>query len=114
MKYLFLIFFYFITLNLVLAQSKDNNYEQLKEIEKKLLNNQEVYLEILKVEKEVNKKKYSFHIRHHQDVNDDMSLSDNHHDEDLYFNLRYTGVLSIITGFIIIESTTFKYTIPRE
>ena len=36
-------------------QAKDNNYEQLKEIEKKLLNNQEVYLEILKVEQEVNK-----------------------------------------------------------
>ena len=55
MKYLFLIFFYFIIFSLVLVQAKDNNYEQLKEIEKKLLNNQEVYLEILKVEKEVNK-----------------------------------------------------------
>ena len=55
MKYLFLIFFYFIIFSLALVQAKDNNYEQLKEIEKKLLNNQEVYLEILKVEKEVNK-----------------------------------------------------------
>ena len=41
----------------VLVQAKDNNYQQLKEIEKKLLTNQEVYLEILKVEKEVNKKR---------------------------------------------------------
>ena len=40
---------------LVLAQTKNNNYEKLKEIEKKLLNNQKVFLEILKVEKEVNK-----------------------------------------------------------
>ena len=55
MKYLFLTFFYFIICSLVFVQAKDNNYEQLKEIEKKLLNNQEVYLEILKVEKEVNK-----------------------------------------------------------
>ena len=36
-------------------QAKDNNYKQLKEIERKLLNNQEVYLEILKIEKEINK-----------------------------------------------------------
>ena len=55
MNYLFLTFFYFIIYSLDLVQAKDNNYEQLKEIEKKLLNNQEVYLEILKVEKEVNK-----------------------------------------------------------
>ena len=55
MRYLFLTFIYFITFGLVIAQTKNNNYEQLKEIEKKLLNNQEVYLEILKVEKEVNK-----------------------------------------------------------
>ncbi len=55
MNYLFLTFFYFIICSLDLVQAKDNNYEQLKEIEKKLLNNQEVYLEILKVEKEVNK-----------------------------------------------------------
>ena len=55
MKYLFLIFFYFIIFSLAFVQAKDNSYEQLKEIEKKLLNNKEVYLEILKVEKEVNK-----------------------------------------------------------
>ena len=55
MKYLFLTFFYFKIGILVLVQAKDNNYKQLKEIEKKLLNNQKVYLEILKVEKEVNK-----------------------------------------------------------
>ena len=55
MKYLFLIFFYFIICSKALGQAKDDNYEKLKEIEKKLLNNQEVYLEILKVEKEVNK-----------------------------------------------------------
>ena len=55
MKYLFLIFFYLIIGSLVCVQAKDNNYKQLKEIEKKLLNNQKVYLEILKVEKEVNK-----------------------------------------------------------
>ena len=54
MKYLFLIFFYFIS-SKALGQAKDNNYKQLKEIEKKLFNNQEVYLEILKVEKEVSK-----------------------------------------------------------
>ena len=39
----------------ILVQARDHNYEQLKEIEKKLLNNQEVYLEILRIEKEVNK-----------------------------------------------------------
>ncbi len=55
MNYLFLTFFYFIICSLDLVQAKDNNYEKLKEVEKKLLNNQEVYLEILKVEKEVNK-----------------------------------------------------------
>ena len=55
MKYLFLTFFNFIICSVVLGQSKENNYEQLKEIEKKLLNNKEVYLEILKVEKEVNR-----------------------------------------------------------
>ena len=55
MKYLYLIFFYFIIFSKAIGQAKDNNYEKLKEIEKKLLNNQKVYLEILKVEKEVNK-----------------------------------------------------------
>ena len=55
MKYLFLIYFNFIIFSPVFVQAKDNNYEKLKEIEKKLLSNQEVYLEILKVEKEVNK-----------------------------------------------------------
>ena len=55
MNYLFLIFFYFILFNLSIVQAEDNNYKQLKEIEKKLLNNQKVYLELLKVEKEVNK-----------------------------------------------------------
>ena len=54
MKYLILIFFYFIICTKALGQAKEDNYEQLKKIEKKLLNNQEVYLEILKVEKEVN------------------------------------------------------------
>ena len=55
MKYLFFTFFYFLICDLLLAQAKVNNYEKLKEIEKKLLNNQKVFLEILKVEKEVNK-----------------------------------------------------------
>ena len=55
MKYLFLIFLFFIAFSLSLVKAKDNNYKKLKEIEKKLLNNQEVYLELLKVEKEVNK-----------------------------------------------------------
>ena len=55
MKYLFLIFLFFITYSFTLVKAKNNNYKKLKEIEKKLLNNQEVYLEILKVEKEVNK-----------------------------------------------------------
>tara|TARA_Y100001954_G_scaffold141742_1_gene150981 strand:+ start:51 stop:1121 length:1071 start_codon:yes stop_codon:yes gene_type:complete len=54
-KYLYLIFFYFILFSLILVQAKDNNYKKLKEIERKLLNNQEVYLEILKIEKEINK-----------------------------------------------------------
>ena len=55
MKYLLLISFYFIVCSLTIVQAEDNNYKQLKEIEKKLFNNQEVYLEILKVEKELNK-----------------------------------------------------------
>tara|TARA_X000000950_G_scaffold23377_1_gene25108 strand:+ start:865 stop:1935 length:1071 start_codon:yes stop_codon:yes gene_type:complete len=54
-KYLFLTFLKFIIFSLVFVQAKDNNNEQLKEIEKKLLKNQEIYLEILKVEKEINK-----------------------------------------------------------
>ena len=54
MKYSFLIFLAFITFGLTLVKAEDNNYKKLKEIEKKLLNNQEVYLEILKVEKEIN------------------------------------------------------------
>ncbi len=41
--------------SVAVGQTKDNNYEKLKEIEKKLLNNQKVYLKILKVENEVNK-----------------------------------------------------------
>ena len=55
MNYSFFIFLYLILSSLVLVQAKDNNHKQLKEIEKKLLNNQKVYLEILKIEKEVNK-----------------------------------------------------------
>ena len=55
MKYLFLIFLKFFVCIQVFAQVKDTNYKQLKEIEKKLLINKEVYLEILKVEKEVKK-----------------------------------------------------------
>ena len=55
MKYLFLTFLKFIIFSLVFVQAKDNNNEQLKEIEKKLLKNQEIYLEILNVEKEINK-----------------------------------------------------------
>ena len=54
MKYLFLIFLFFITYSFTLVKAKNNNYKKLKEIEKKLLINQEVYLELLKVEKEVN------------------------------------------------------------
>ena len=54
MKYFFLIFLFFIACSLSPVKAKDNNYKKLKEIEKKLLNNQEVYLELLKVEKEVN------------------------------------------------------------
>ena len=47
MKYVYLIFFYFTLCSKTIGQAKDDNYEQLKEIEKKLSNNQEVYLEIL-------------------------------------------------------------------
>ena len=39
--------------NLVFTQSKDTNQQQLKEIEKKLLINKKVHLDLLKVEKEV-------------------------------------------------------------
>ena len=55
MRYLFFVFLYFIVTYPVFILAKDNNQKKLKEIEKKLLNNQEVYLEILKIEKEVNK-----------------------------------------------------------
>ncbi len=55
MKYLFFYIFYFIICSLFPIQAKDNKYKQLKEIEKKLLNNREVFLELLKVEKQVNK-----------------------------------------------------------
>ncbi len=41
--------------NLVFTQSKDTNQQQLKEIEKKLLINKKVHLDLLKVEKEVKK-----------------------------------------------------------
>ena len=55
MKFLFFIFFCFIICIPFFIQAKENNYKQLEEIEKKLFNNKEVYLELLKVEKEVNK-----------------------------------------------------------
>ena len=60
MKYLILIFFCFIIFSLNIVQAKDNNYKKLKEIEKKLLVNQEVYLELLKIEKELQKSKEKF------------------------------------------------------
>ena len=55
MNYSFLLFFYFLILDLALIQAKSTNYKKLEEIEKKLLINKEVYLELLKVEKEAKK-----------------------------------------------------------
>ncbi len=54
MKYLFLIYF-LIIINSLAVYAKDSNLKQLEKIEKKLLNNKEIYLELLKVEKEVKK-----------------------------------------------------------
>ena len=44
MKYLSSIFLYIIIFNLTLVKAEDNNYKKLKEIEKMLLNNQEVFI----------------------------------------------------------------------
>ena len=55
MNYSFLLFFYFLILDLAHIQAKSTNYKKLEEIEKKLLINKEVYLELLKVEKEAKK-----------------------------------------------------------
>ena len=54
MKYLYLIFF-LIIINSSAVNAKDANLKQLEKIEKKLFNNKEIYLELLKVEKEVKK-----------------------------------------------------------
>ena len=55
MKYLFPILLHAILISFFPLQAKDTNYKQLKEIEKKLLNNKEIYMELLKVEKEIKK-----------------------------------------------------------
>ena len=36
-------------------QAQDANYKKLKEVEEKLINNKETYLELIKVEKEIKK-----------------------------------------------------------
>ena len=46
MKYLFLIFFHFMIQSLEFVLAKDNKYKQLKEIEKNLLNNKELYAKV--------------------------------------------------------------------
>lgn len=55
MKYFFLITYFFFTCNFFLLNAKDNNYTKLKEIEEKLLVQQETYLELVKIEKEIRK-----------------------------------------------------------
>ena len=55
MKFLILIFFHFFLFCEASLNAKDANYKKLKEIEEKLINNQEIYLELLQVEKEVKK-----------------------------------------------------------
>ena len=55
MKYFLLVFFYFILFSQTFLLARDTNSKKLIEIEKKLLSNKELYLEILKVEKEVKK-----------------------------------------------------------
>ena len=65
MKYLILIFLKFFICNLVFTQVKGTNHQQLEEIEKRLLINKKVHLDLLKVEKEVKKvvKKAKYNVK---------------------------------------------------
>ena len=53
MKYFLLISFHLISSSLFFLQAKENNYKKLREIEEKLLSNKELYLDLLKLEKEI-------------------------------------------------------------
>ena len=52
-KLIFLIIFYFILQTSFANELKKINYKKLKEIEEKLLINQETYFELIKLEKEL-------------------------------------------------------------
>ena len=54
MKY-FLIAYFFFFYNQLLLKAKETNYRKLKEIEEKLLIQQETYLELIKIEKDIRK-----------------------------------------------------------
>tara|TARA_B100001093_G_C26476996_1_gene863137 strand:- start:46 stop:699 length:654 start_codon:yes stop_codon:yes gene_type:complete len=58
----------------------------------------------------LNNHNYSNHIRHHYDVNYNMSLS-NHVEDDLYFSINYTFMvlLLIFPIYYIIINKAFKY-----
>ena len=55
MKYLFFITYFFIIYNQSILEAKETNYKKLKEIEEKLLIQQETYLELIKIEKDIRK-----------------------------------------------------------
>ena len=55
MKYFFFITYFFFIFSQSLLQTKEANYKKLKEIEKKLLVQQETYLELIKIEKDIKK-----------------------------------------------------------
>ena len=55
MKYFFFITYFFFNCNLSLLPAKEINYKKLKEIEEKLLIQQETYLELIKIEKDIRK-----------------------------------------------------------
>ena len=55
MKYFFLIIYFFFIYNITFLQSKETNYQKLKKIEEKLLIQQEIYLELIKIEQNIRK-----------------------------------------------------------
>lgn len=59
----------------------------------------------------INKTEFSYHIRHHEDVNHDMSLSKDHNNEDLYFNYSNTLILVVISFILYytIINKVFRY-----
>ena len=55
MKYLLFIIYFFFICSQSLLHAKETDYKKLKKIEEKLLIQQELYLELIKIEKDIRK-----------------------------------------------------------